>query len=465
MKKEKKSGAVRVASLEVSGLTKDDYKRWRDLMDVCRGIVNATWQAWLVWHVANRSEEKLKEHFARFNEWKAADQATRGEKPKWPVVAVPPACAKATYDEVSRRFPEISTDCRELCRNSVIQKIGNTKAANGSLPGWVAILFCRQSIPSTVRANPIPFSKKNAEIEPPAEKDGQWKLHVRFTRVPVEGKKTGKTILETVNLWSKGRKAAGQVAILKKIAAGEYDFIGSNMIYSESKRKWLAAICYRAPIEPAKSLDKDRKAFLRPAPIDAVWQHPWKLRMPGANRSPGGRGEYIASVRRKVMAERISRQKGYTFAGHSNKGHGRNRALAPIWQLQQRWKDFVKTANYQVAKDVVQQCIDRNCGTLVYFQPGGSVRDSRFLSCAGKRDDVREASAWDYYQMGSRLELLCKEAGIVFVWKKPETGCPAGASGEEIVAEKPAKKADRSKQSTQRAGGKRIAKQAVGVDK
>jgi hypothetical protein len=290
----------------------------------------------------------------------------------------------------------------------------------------------------TVRSNPIPFDKANSTIEPPdpADENGSWKLRLRVDRIDQPGKKTATSTLDVVNLWSKGRKAAGQVAILKKIAAGEYEFCGSNMIYSESKRKWFAAICYRSPRPTPAKVDTEKVAFLRPVATSAIKPHPWKLRVPKSNRWPGGLGEYIGAVRRKIALERISRQRGYKNAGSANKGHGRNRALQPTWHLQQRWKDFVKTCNYQVAKDVVRQCVERSIGTLVYFQPGGKVRDSRFLTNAGKRDEVRESTGWDWYQIGKRLELLCEEAGIVFNWRKPNDEPREVAEKPPVQAEK-----------------------------
>lgn len=410
-----KQGCIRVASLEVTGLTDDDYKRWRNLGDTTRGIINATWQAWLVWHFQHSSEQKLREHFRRYREWEAADKKTRGDKPAWPVHAVPKECAKYTYDEVSRRFPEISTDSRELARNAVIQKIGHLKAAKGSLPGWVAVLFCNQSLPSTVRANPIPFSKKNAEIEPPAERTGQWKLHVRFTRVPVEGKKNGATVRDTVTLWSKGQKAAGQVAILRKITSGEYEFCGSSMVYSESKKKWFAQICYRDN-SVVQKLDASRVAKLSAGPAYGRWPHPWIFRLPERRRAPGGDGRYVGSVRRKIMAERKSRQRGYRNAGSANKGHGRSRALQPTDHLQQRWKDFVKSLNHSVSRDVVNQCVEANCGTLIFVRPTRSAV-TRFLSCVGKTDD-RESSSWAWYQIETMLKYKCERAGINLVTRE-----------------------------------------------
>jgi ribosomal protein L27 len=192
-------------------------------------------------------------------------------------------------------------------------------------------------------------------------------------------------------------------------------------------------------LEAPAEVDPGKSAMLRPVSEAAIRPgtgkqpirepFPWKLRLPGRNRRPGGMGQNVAAKRRKVAMERISRQRGYRFSGSANRGHGRNRALRPIWCLQQAWKDFVKTANYVVAKDVVRQCVENGIGTLYYFQPGGSVKDTRFLTNAGKvqyssdgriEQQVRESTGWDWYQMGHRLSTLCEDVGISFRWVKPD---------------------------------------------
>lgn len=408
-------------------------------MEVCRGIINCTWQTWLVWHIQNGSAKLIRQYLADVDAWGNSDPKTRGPKPKWPVDPFPKDCGKqakncadTTYYAVAEAFPEIETNARELCRSATVGKITHLKAAHGSLSGWAAILLHRQNLPSSVRAIPIPFSKKNAGIIAPDENDpdGCWRLWVRLSRTASAEGKNGSSTKDVVRLWSRGRRAAGQVAILQKILSGEYEFCGSNMVYSESKRKWFAKICYRAPRPAPQALDATRMAFLRPTAITAIkpgtgrcpvpLPRPWRLRLPTAIRWPGGKGDSVYAVRRSVIAQRVSRQHGYRYAGSANKGHGLNRALKPIWHLQQRWKDFVKTFNYQVAKDVVRQCVESRCGVLYYFQPGGWFRDNRFLSRAGKRDDVQDASAWDWFQIGSRLEFLCEEAGIEFRWQKPD---------------------------------------------
>jgi hypothetical protein len=421
--------SVRVASFEITGMTKEQRQRWRDISDACRDVVNCIWQTWLIWHVENRSREKIVDYLARLREWHEAKDGRRS-KPTCDVSAVNAECMKRIYRAVVESFPQIASRPLTLLIASTTGKIKHMKSATGQLSGWMSILLYRQSLPSTTKRNPIPFDVRNARFEPPPPDDAaaHWTLHVRVDRFMVpskNGKLKAASTEDALQLWSKGRRVAGQVAILKKVACGEFKFRGSSVVYDESSRKWFVRVCYSSPRDPVPGLDANKVAFLRPAVMGAKnrdgreWSHPFNLRISGRRRAPGGDGACIASVRRQVFGERLARQNGYRFATRANKGHGRARALKPIWHLERRWKDFVKSFNYAVASDVVKQCVASGTGKLVYFQPGGSVRDTRFLSMAGKRPGQHDSSAWDYFQIGSRLQTLCGDVGIEFVWRKP----------------------------------------------
>lgn len=404
--KQKLKSAIRVVSLELK-VPKESRQRWLELSRQCQQVVNCIWRTWLLWHVQHGTEQKQREFLAARDAWKASGSKP-ADKPKPPGKAVPPECGKALYAELRRRFPEVHIRVTELLRNSVSGKIGELKAAHGSLPGWVAILFCNQSLPSTVRGNPIPFDSANSELEPPADKDGEWKLHVRLTAVPRKGK-MATSILETIPLWTKGRKLNSQRQLLSRIVTGEYKFCGSNVVFDDGK--WFAKICYQMPVTPAIGLNADRVAFLRPAN-----SHPWAMRLPGRNRWPGGSGMYVVAKRKQIIGERKSRQHNYRWAGSANKGHGRDRALLPIWGLQSAWKRFVKTANYTVARDVVTQCVAAGVGKLIYFQPDENSGRSRFLVWAGQVPHSK--SGWDWAQMATRLGHLCHEFGVELVIRK-----------------------------------------------
>ncbi len=439
---EKKWGCIRVTRFEVGRIiapTKQEadaiWQRWRDLSDTARGVVNCVWQTWLIWHAANGSAAKLKAHFAAHAKWKAAGPETRGEKPVWPVSAMNKECSKATYDACAAAFPEIEASARELIRNEVVGKIKNLKAANGSLPGWIAILFYHQSAPSTTRGNPIPFSTKNSEIEPPANEGDAFKLHLKIGRLePAAGKRTGTSIHDVCTLVTNARKMESQRANLKKIARGEYKFCGSKLVMDG--KKWYALICYRQPNEPLPDFDESRVAFLFPAkerpflltiagdPIEAASEKDWLAFAPlleaggvgikGRNRSPGHAGiRVIPQQRRVLVARRLSMKHGYRIAaGSTRKGRGRDTAIMPWHKLTRAWKNVVKNYTHGVTKDVVEQCVANGIGTLVYFQPDASWRDTRFLTTAGKSDEAPEASGWDWTQIGTFLKYKCDRSGV-----------------------------------------------------
>jgi hypothetical protein len=176
-------------------------------------------------------------------------------------------------------------------------------------------------------------------------------------------------------------------------------------------------------LEQPPELDANKVAILR-----AHVNRPWELVLPdGKMRMPGGNGRYIGPVRRQLLMQRWNRQSNYTNAGSANKGHGRERAGAgPQWNLQQQWKNFVKRVNSGVVREVLNACVAAGCGTLVYEQPDGDFKDSRFLSMAGKVDGRNDSSAWDWFQVRTMLEQRSPECGVAVVVRKVE-----GSDGDE----------------------------------
>jgi len=176
----------------------------------------------------------------------------------------------------------------------------------------------------------------------------------------------------------------------------------------ESKDKWFAHICYQKLKVPKPKLDPKRVAFLRPAKLQ-----PWWLRIDGYHHYVGGRsGKHVAYVRQQLLTNRWSRQEAYQHASSARKGHGRDRAVGKLFKLQDRWKDFVKSANQQLAQQVIELCKAHKCGKLVYFQPIGPARESRFLHTAGKLPDRPDQSSWDWGQVQSILAYKCQQAGV-----------------------------------------------------
>jgi hypothetical protein len=424
--KVKKTGAVKVAKFEIVAVENGDYRErtaaWRSLAAECQNIANCFHDEWKAWHRANGSRAKIFEYLAAVKAWRDAEQA--GEKPKLDLKCITKEADNAFYRAVTDQCPLVNARTRILLLNILKGKLGSRKASVGTMSGWISILLNRESMPSFNRPIPIPFDKVNAKIIRPKSSDENWQVELRVDRIePAAGKSVASSTPDLCRLMTKGRKVAGQVAILHRIASGEYEFCGSSLQFMQSRNKWFALICYRMPEVKHPEADVKRMAILRPG-----YFKPWFLRYDGRSRWRGGPGSLVESVRRQLLTQRWSRQANYRYAGSSNKGHGRKRALLPIEKLSQRWKDFVKTMNHQVTSAVVQELLQSGIGTLVYIQPDDRMKAHRILAKAGKVPNREDATGWDWFQVKSMLEYKCKEHGIHLIAKKG--GYRAAKDGE-----------------------------------
>lgn len=422
------SESVKVAKFEVYRIEGDHKavrKRWHELAATVQQVTNCIWETWLCWHVANRSADQQREFLDRFAVWKEAKQ---GDKPKCELTAIPKKLDKLIYDTLAKEFPGINTTARELIRNAVCLKIKSRKAAKGSLPGWAAIILRHESVPSSTRSQPIPFSNKNATIVPPAVEGERFRLRLRVDRYSQPGKKTGASHEDEIELLTNRRGIRQHEATLRKIVLGDYKFCGSSLAYDRNLNKWFALVCYKMPETDKPALDANKQAVLHPGRND-----PWALWHEGRWQWIGGVGNYIAAARTRLLTSRWSRQDNYRHAGSSTKGHGRERALLAVEKLSQGWKNFVKTVNHRATSEVVKSCVARGIGRLVYLQPAGDKRDARFLSRAGKVPGRRDSTGWDWHQVAAMLAYKCKEAGIVLDVRK----CGGESSDDKPTPTKP----------------------------
>lgn len=407
---------MKIVSVEVDSVA-GDWKevtgRWHEITRQLQEATNRIWRLWLVWHTTNDSATKIRTYLDNNAKWKADPGRTKENQPACPVKAVAPELSKMIYDNLTAGFPHINGSVMEVVRHSTLQKLNARKAASGKLSGWMAILLDHESAPSSTRAQPIPFNKKVAKFVAPEKASDNFTLRAKLTRVPTPGKKNSPSKQDVIQLRTHSRSAAKAAATLKKIASGEYEFKGSNLIYSKSKRKWFAQIAYQVPEVAKPQLDENKTAILHP-----MRDQPWCLHMPGRRAFPGGYGRHVTETRERLIRQRLGRAQGYRYAGSANKGHGRERAMAPQFRLRERWKDFVKTANNVVTKNVIDCCLRDGIGKLVYLQPADGRGESRFLASAGKLPDARDSTGWDWYQVRTQLEQKCQAAGITLEIRK-----------------------------------------------
>ena len=419
--KEKKLTDMRVVSMEVKGVDGDWREvtgRWHDLARLVQRAANQWWEMWLVCHVQNGSAKKIRRWLDEREKIKAKHPDAKECKAALkafgfcPVECWPEPLRNGydgSYQTLSREFPGLTKGVLVLLANRLLKTLKARKAASGSLPGWTAILLHNEAMPSFTNPMPIPFDKGNTHTVfiPPAKPGGNYRVELRLSRTEDERGK-GHSVVDVAELYCQGRKVAGELAKFKRIVGGEWDFKGSYLVYSRKKRKWFLQVAYEKPQDKRPELDADRVAVLR---ADIGW--PWELELPdGATRHPGGRGNYVAPVRKSLLMQRWNRRANYQHAGQANKGHGRQKIERPQWRLQQEWKNFAKRTNHGFAKQVVEHCIQAGAGTLTYEQPAGEFSGTRFLHNAGKVEGRRDSTGWPWHQLKTFLAEKCEAAGI-----------------------------------------------------
>ncbi len=406
--KEKKAPnkkSIGVVCFRILDLDPSTTELWEFLANAIKRLTNCYWRSWLVAHTLIGNVKRTQQYFADLTAYYQGQCS--GLKPLCDVEPLSPEIHRKVLEEIKSHFPTLNNRCIELAIQLLGKDVINTRSNKGTIPRWMRILSDDGELPSSSSPLPIPFDKRNSGIIVPATDDEDFQLYLHLDRVERPGKKYATSTKQIVRLKTRGDK---QTAILWKIAQGEYEFAHSRLVYQESKNRWFAHISYWKPKIAKPKLDHSRVAFLRPAT-----KQPWWLQIDGYHHYMGGReGRHVAHAREQLLTSRWSRREAYRHASAARTGHGRDRAIGKIHLLKTRWHDFVRTANQQLVKDVVAKCLETNCGRLVYFQPVGDKRNSRFLHNAGKVPGRKDNTSWDWYQVQKLLARKCDEVGIDF---------------------------------------------------
>lgn len=422
--------AVRIVSFRVVNLAGGDetYKLWHVVARECQVAFNLQWQSWLMWHFRNGSRAKLRAWLDEYAVWakaKEGKERVSAKGPPNPVECYPAELGREAYAEVSAGCPNLEKRTQVLLMNAVRGKIVKKPPVKGNRAGWISVLLGECNIPQTVDEYPIPFDKESAELILPQGDSRDYKMKLRSYRLPpTDGKKSGTNVTFEFTLAvmpartdSSRRKAklGGQIAVLRRIAMGEYAFRGSNLIHRRDG--WYAQICYSAPVAEKPKMDEDRIARLLPGRDE-----PFVLLLPdnASPRFPGGYapGRTIPIVRSQLMRRRHELRETYRSSDSNRMGHGRRRAEAPYVKLTHAWKNFTQNTNRLIAKDAVRQLVSAGVGTLIYYDPMGNRRDTRYVATAGKSGEMLESSGWDFYGFSARIAELCQAEGITLNIKK-----------------------------------------------
>ena len=428
--------SIKTFRYEIVGFEGDPREikaRWITLADRCREIVNMIWQEWECWHVANGSHAKCLEFAKKLrafrteeNDRKSGKSQSQEElvKPKLDVNAFPDELGKSLYAKIAARYRDVPTRMVTTIQGSTRSKIITGKDVDGVWNVWLSILLNRQGRPNCTKDQPIPFDGKVSRTFTEIKgKFTNYGLAVKISR----DEHADKNLLIEDRCQLKARGSG--LAIMQRIVSGEYLFKNSSIVYMASKGKWFALICYDDQRGENTMCGASGTAILHP-----LQDSPWCLWWKGNWKWFGGRGQYIARQRHDLLTGRWSRQDGYRYAGSANKGHGRKRALQGVKRLSKCWKDFTKTCNHTLTTEVVDFCVQNKIARLVYLQPMGNKRETRFLTTAGKVPGRIDSTGWDWAQVASLLEYKCNHFGVHFELNKCE------ANGKKIDPKKAKKK-------------------------
>jgi hypothetical protein len=415
-------GRIGVAHLKVCDVDRDWKEArddWKRLAEQMRRAVNQVRLAWMVEHAKAGSPIAVRAYMDTLKAWNNTDVKTRGPKPKCSVTCITPAMRKAIWKSLVIACPGVHVRVLTLAMNLVLVKMKSTKSVKSAYASWMRSLAGDGEFPMSSQPQPIPFDTQsapnNSPLLPPTKDDGDWRLQLRFDRVTTEGKKTASSTVDVLTLRTRGKHCASERVKLWKLATKEWKFCGSTLAFQESTGEWFVNLCYREKAMP-------EKPQLDPAKTAILWarkNRPWVLVTKGrVFRLGNSTAACIQHVRRSLIYHRLGIRGAYRSS--ANSGHGWSRWGKRLQKLMQRWKDFVKTSNQQAIAELDRIVREHGIGKVVYMQPTGVFGEGAFLATAGKVPGKRDASSWDWAQVGTLLHRKSEVSGVEVEVRKLE---------------------------------------------
>lgn len=419
MARTKDKPALRIMRLEVRGVDRETRARWMALAGAIRRVTNDLRALWLAAHYAAGSHLAVRTWREADTAWAKTpkDQREPKQRAKCPVECWKldgKDLAEGIRKQLTGFHPAMNSRCITLAVQRERQTMASAKGSNSAYPQWMLALCGDGEFRQSHGVLPIPFDRGNAKLLPPAANDSKssWRIEMRVDRIPRDGT-TAVSTLDRVAIYTGGRRLQSQRTLLGRIVDGELAWKGSALQFRDGQ--WYVLLSYTVPKAERADVDPAREAVLR-----LGRERPVELQLGDFTHWLRRQGRDIRHVRRSLLVQRWSRQSAYKDAGSGQKGHGRKKWQTKIGKLSRRWRDFVKTYNEQLARDVVGACADRGFGSLVYEQPAGALAETRFVATAGKVAGRHDASGWDFFQLKTLLARRCEEVGIVFSSRKVE---------------------------------------------
>lgn len=425
---------------------------WRDmflqLAKEVQRIHNDVCLFWLHWHVERGNDVTLRRWKAAYVDYKRGITVAKelhherhGDRPgkkaarvqwdreleaaletlsdpgKCPVHPWPNEFGRELWRHVVERHPGVHKTVRNLVTNKLRKTLTNHPQSGGPWKRWIITLAGEGEMPTFSRMMPIPFSVENGTLK--QTDDGDFRFVLRLNRIPVPGRKMAKATVLTCTLKTRGRENDFLRKILERVVEGEYPRKGSQIL--RDGENWFAELCYQLPPLPKAAVEPNKVGVIRPG-----LTRPFRLRLNGRTEALRRRGTLVRYRLRSLSAQFKGRAEAYRKQSSAGKGHGRKRATQS-WRVKlcRARQDFKDSYNKQLCRDVLNRCIREHVGKIVFIQPDGVWKKTRFLETCGKLGDWdARASVWDWYQITNLLRRYCEEQGLIFVVKKHGNAIP-----------------------------------------
>ncbi len=204
----------------------------------------------------------------------------------------------------------------------------------------------------------------------------------------------------------------GKQRLLREIADGTRKLADSKLIERDGKWYWHVPLAFETEIR------SDLVAELWPV-IGSVRdgkQHdrPFRLELPGRNRPWWiGDGRYLLAQTQRLIG--LRKMIGWRYRQRMGAGHGRKKVDVAVSRRREQERNVRTEVLRRAIACTVRQCVDANCGRLIWHEPSLPLRKRCWFNAVGLD--------WDWTRFGADLKNAAARHGIeveVKTWKWKE---------------------------------------------
>jgi hypothetical protein len=361
-----------------------EKKRLITLATKIQQVANDFAAAWLRLHYEAGNHLRVREWMTNDKQWLYNPASRTGPRIRCSVPECSPEMTAQLTDIIAAAHPESSSKQIQLAIKKAMKGLFGKSGIKSAYPRWMIALSGLGELPQTAKRGHIPFSTSDCRIIIPATDEDDWKLQVQLD---------GDEAPLVFKIKTKAYKLHSIRDMLWKVSAGEWGLKGVDLF--EQDGKWFAAIGHSIP-KMKVALDYTQTAFL-----SGGFKHPVLFRRNGWTSQRLRHGKDIDYTRRSLTIQRA--------IGSYDKRE----------KLARRWRDFIKTWNGHLSKDIIRQLCIFGIGRLVVFQPVGDCCDDRQIEKLGRVVNCDIGSTrWDWSQLCSLVQKECNKANIEVVVRR-----------------------------------------------